>query len=443
MSNTKNININTVIDRSNVSSYQKIIFILLFVIATVDGFDVSLIAYIGPSIMQEWSITAAKLSYVFGASLLGLMLGSMILGPLADRIGSKKVLIIAMLVFSFGTLLSANAQGITLLTALRFITGLGLGGTMPICIALSTEYAPIKRRMIIATLSWSGFTAGITLGGLVASYIVPLYGWRFLLIIGGILPLALLPFIILLLPESLQFMLRNKSYHQKLQSVLNRIMHHQLTIDSLTLNSNNPTTTNPLHTLFSAVNRRMTLLLWVAFFTSLYAFYLLTYWIPILLSQDFDTRYINLIASMLPLGGTIGAITFALLIDRYKSSFLILSIAYFSAAIAMFAVEYMINNLVSLFSFVFFIGFTIAGAQNGLNLVAATIYPQHSKATGIAWAMASGRLGSLIGSIIGAWLIAYSNSLEGFFHHLAIITLMTSIAILGLFWRERRHNRST
>ncbi|MBP6861052.1 MAG: MFS transporter [Neisseriaceae bacterium] len=430
------LNVQDLLDQTQISLFQKITFLILFMIAAVDGFDVSLIAYIGPSIAQEWAIQPQALSIVFGASLLGLMTGSILFGPLADKLGTKKILIVSLLIFSLGTLLTAQSHNVTIMAGLRFFTGLGLGGAMPICIALSTEYAPKKRRMMMATLSWSGFTVGIAVGGLVASQIVPSYGWRQLLLIGGIVPLMLLPLILTQLPESLQFMLSHQQYKDKLITVLSRISGHAVPANSRFQSPPTSSQKAGAASLFTQANRLTTLLLWLAFFSSLFTFYLLTYWLPILFSSAFNTQKLSLVAAMLPLGGTVGAITLALLMDARKEPFLMLSLTYFSATLIMLIAGSLLHTGYGLFVFVFFIGFTIAGAQNGLNLIAATIYPPQSKTTGIAWAMACGRFGSIIGSIIGAWFIAFSQHIEGFFHYLALATLVTALAIFGLYLKH-------
>lgn len=156
--------ISEIIDRARISPYQILILTLCFLIALLDGFDTAIIGYIAPALREEWGLQPAQLSPAFGAGLFGLLIGSLLFGPLADAIGRKRVLLVAVLVFGGCTLASAYAHSIESLTLLRFITGIGLGGAIPTCITLSSEYSPARRRMLMVTLSWSGFTAGLALG---------------------------------------------------------------------------------------------------------------------------------------------------------------------------------------------------------------------------------------------------------------------------------------
>ncbi|MFV2921209.1 MFS transporter, partial [Pseudomonas alloputida] len=190
--NATPIRIGEIIDRAKISPYQIAILSMCFIIVLIDGFDTAAIGYIAPSLREEWGLEPRQLSPVFGAGLFGLMVGSLMLGPIADAVGRKRVLLSSILVFGLATLASAYTQTIESLTILRFVTGIGLGGAMPACIALSAEYSPKRRRMILVTLSWSGFTAGLALGGMLAAYLIPAHGWRSVLILGGVLPLLLL-----------------------------------------------------------------------------------------------------------------------------------------------------------------------------------------------------------------------------------------------------------
>ncbi|ANM76541.1 sugar (and other) transporter family protein [Serratia marcescens] len=229
--------ISEIIDRARISPYQILILTLCFLIALLDGFDTAIIGYIAPALREEWGLQPAQLSPAFGAGLFGLLIGSLLFGPLADAIGRKRVLLVAVLVFGGCTLASAYAHSIESLTLLRFITGIGLGGAIPTCITLSSEYSPARRRMLMVTLSWSGFTAGLALGGLLAGQIIPAFGWRGLLLVGGIAPLALLPLLAWQMPESVRFMAASAKHADRLRRVVERITGQRWTGDPLSMTS--------------------------------------------------------------------------------------------------------------------------------------------------------------------------------------------------------------
>ncbi|SMB48207.1 Gallate transporter [Serratia proteamaculans] len=425
--------ISEIIDNAKISPYQILILSLCFLIVLLDGFDTAVIGYIAPALREEWSLLPAQLSPAFGAGLLGLLIGSLIFGPVADAIGRKRVLLVSILIFGGGTLASAYTYSIESLTLLRLITGIGLGGAMPTCITLSSEYSPARRRMIMVTLSWSGFTAGLALGGLLAGQIIPAFGWRGVLMLGGIVPLLLLPLLAWQMPESVRFMTSSPKYADSLRQVVERITGKSWA-DVAIIDDERPTQVrSPISHLFIEGRAVRTLLLWAAFFCSLFVFYQLTSWLPSILKDGgYDIVHASRIGAMVPLGGTLGAILMALLMDRV-GPYRVLALSYLGAALVVGATGYSMGDVYTLAATVFLIGFGVAGAQNGLNLVSATIYPTAARVTGVSWAMASGRFGSIVGSMLGAWMIAAAGSSEVFFIWLALPVLVGSAAIFLLY----------
>jgi AAHS family 4-hydroxybenzoate transporter-like MFS transporter len=425
--------ISEIIDNAKISPYQILILTLCFLIVLLDGFDTAIIGYIAPALREEWQLLPAQLSPAFGAGLFGLLIGSLIFGPVADAIGRKRVLLVSILIFGGGTLASAYTHSIESLILLRFITGIGLGGAMPTCITLSSEYSPVRRRMIMVTLSWSGFTAGLALGGILAGQIIPAFGWRGVLMLGGIAPLLLLPLLAWQMPESVRFMTSSPKHADNLRKVVERITGKSW-VGVTIVDDERPVKANsPISHLFIEGRAVRTLLLWVAFFCSLFVFYQLTSWLPSILKDvGYDIVQASRIGAMVPLGGTLGAILMALLMDRV-GPYRVLALSYLGAALVVGATGYLMGDVYTLAATVFLIGFGVAGAQNGLNLVSATIYPTAARVTGVSWAMASGRFGSIIGSMLGAWMIVASGSTEMFFIWLALPVLVGAAAIFLLY----------
>lgn len=425
--------IGEIIDNSKISPYQIAILVLCFLIVLVDGFDTAAIGYIAPALREEWGLLPAQLSPAFGAGLIGLLIGSLVFGPVADAIGRKRVLLVSVLIFGAGTLASAYSDSIETLTILRLITGIGLGGAMPTCITLSSEYSPARRRMIMVTLSWSGFTAGLALGGLLAAQIIPAFGWRGVLVAGGVVPLLMLPLLAWLMPESVRFMASSPRHAPELRKVVERITGKSWAGITILDDERPAKTRSPISHLFIEGRAVRTLLLWVAFFCSLFVFYLLTSWLPTILKDaGYDIAHASRVGAMVPLGGTVGAILLALLMDRV-GPYRVLAFSYLGAAAVIAVTGYLMGDIYQLAAAVFLIGFGVAGAQNGLNLVSATIYPTAARVTGVSYAMANGRLGSIIGSMLGAWMLASAGSPQVFFYWLALPVLVGSAAIFVLY----------
>src|SRR5689334_19611639 len=202
MPTRRTIDVQEFINSHRMSSTQILLLVLCFFVVAIDGFDLASIGFIAPAIKTEWGVTPAQLAPLFGSGLFGLMLGALVIGPFADRFGRRAILVFSVLFFGGASLLSAFSPNLTMLIVLRFMTGVGLGGAMPSAVTLTSEYCPEGRRSFLVTLMFCGFTLGSALGGVVASQVVADYGWRSVLVIGGVLPILLAPVLWRLLPES-------------------------------------------------------------------------------------------------------------------------------------------------------------------------------------------------------------------------------------------------
>ena len=167
------IDIPDYIDRQPVGAFQIRVLLICAAVLFIDGFDTQAIGYVAPAVAQEWKLARGALGPVFSAGLFGLMIGALVLGPLADRIGRKRIIVLSTAAFGIGTLLTILAQDAEWLMALRFLTGLGLGGAMPNAVALTSEFSPHRRRATMVMMMFAGFSIGAALGGLVAAGLIP------------------------------------------------------------------------------------------------------------------------------------------------------------------------------------------------------------------------------------------------------------------------------
>lgn len=253
-----------------------------------DGFDVASVAFVGPVLQRAWELSAAELGPLFGAALVGLTVGSFLFDPLADRIGRKRVIAISLVLFGIGSLACGYAPSPRWLICLRFATGLGLGGAMPNAITLSSEFSPSRGRAMMVTLMFCGFTAGLAFGGAIASMLIPDFGWRGVFVFGGLFPLCLVPFIWIWLPESLRFLAGKPRYERESRRTLGR-----LTCDPdtplqrvLPEEAEPPTASrSAAATLFNQHYRAGTMLLWLAFFCTLWVYYQVASWLPTVIAD--------------------------------------------------------------------------------------------------------------------------------------------------------------
>ena len=196
-----NVDVAAVIDRVPLGRLQWITIVLCGLVAILDGFDTQAIAFVAPLIARDMQLEMSAFGPVFGAGLLGLTVGALAFGPAADRWGRKPIIILSTLVFGLFALLTPAVHSLNALMIMRFLTGLGLGGAMPNIIALTSEYSPAGKRATLVTLMFCGFPLGAVLGGLISAQLMAKFGWPVVFYLGGVLPLALLPFLLLWLPE--------------------------------------------------------------------------------------------------------------------------------------------------------------------------------------------------------------------------------------------------
>jgi AAHS family 4-hydroxybenzoate transporter-like MFS transporter len=220
---SKPIDVQAFLNAHKFSAYQWLIFFLCFMVVLLDGFDTAAIGYIAPSLIKDWGVTKPMLAPVLSAALFGLAAGALLSGPIADRLGRKRVLTVTVLLFGVATLASAFATNLTELSVLRFITGLGLGSAMPSAVTLMSEYCPTARRSTLTNLMFCGFPLGAAFGGFLAAWMIPQWGWQSVLVLGGIAPLVLTVGLLTLLPESVRFMVTRRQPVERIRAALARI----------------------------------------------------------------------------------------------------------------------------------------------------------------------------------------------------------------------------
>ena len=221
MTNSAKVDVAAIINDSEISRFQYLIFSLCIMIMMCDGFDTQALAYVAPSIAAEWKLSPGIFGPVFAAVLLGSMVGAFAFGYLADRFGRKRTLVLCIILFGALNIGSAYATSIQSFTLLRFLCGIGLGGAIPNVMALVSEYAPARKRATL--VAWCGFSLGAVLGGLISVPLISHFGWKSVFIVGGILPLCLAPIVVFALPESIKFLILVRGKGAEVISVLRKL----------------------------------------------------------------------------------------------------------------------------------------------------------------------------------------------------------------------------
>jgi AAHS family 4-hydroxybenzoate transporter-like MFS transporter len=412
------------------SGFQKMVFFLCFMIVLLDGFDTAAIGYIAPSLLKEWGLTKAALAPVLSAALFGLAAGALLSGPIADRIGRKMMLIASVTIFGIGCLCSAFSPDLMTLTILRFITGIGLGAAMPNAVTMISEFSPDQRRSVITNAMFTGFPLGAACGGFLAAWIIPQFGWRTVLLVGGITPLVLLIGLIFFMPESIRFMVSRQANATKILSVLRKISSDVIDAGSfyMTEVKKNVNNKSSLGVVLSKQYRLGSLMLWISYFMGLVIFYALINWMPILFKDaGLAPRNATLISALFPLGG-VGAIVFGLLMDRFNAN-KVIAIGYLLTALSVCAIGQMAGNVFGLVVVVFLAGAIMNTSQSSLPALAAAYYPTMGRATGVSWMLGIGRFGGIAGSYLVALLASQAFTFSEIFAIVAIPGLIASAAL--------------
>ncbi|MFZ9585081.1 MAG: MFS transporter [Pseudohongiellaceae bacterium] len=418
------------LDAWPVSRLQWRVIMLCALVVLIDGLDTQVIGYLGPALSAEWQIPRERLGPVFSASLVGLMAGLLLVGALADRYGRRFCLLFSVSLFAVFTLLTAFAQGTGDLMLWRFFAGIGLGGAMPNALALTGEYCPRRLRATLTILMFCGFSLGSILGGVLAAALLDSFGWRAVFLVGAALPLLLLPLLLWALPESLQFLLVRRQQVSAVHTLLQRMNPRHDTTSALLQRAAEQQL--PVALLFTNGRRHATLLLWLVFFCNLMVFYFLQNWLPTLFTDaGLGQQQAVLMSTLISWGGIAAGLLSGPLMDRYNPC-LVLAGLYAAGTVFVAAMGQASTGLLALATFC--AGFCVSGAQKSVNALAVLYYPVDMRSTGVGWALGIGRFGSILGPVVGGWLLSWGWSYASLMQLAALPMLVAAgaITLLGV-----------
>ncbi|KAB8313680.1 MFS transporter [Erwinia endophytica] len=422
--------VRTLINEGNLSRYQQRIIALCFAVVAMDGMDIALMGFITPALKTAWNVSTHQLGVVISAALIGLALGAMFAGPLADRFGRRVIIVSSVFFFGLWTLATAFSHNIDQMMLFRFLTGLGLGAAMPNVGTLVAEYSPERKRAFIITVVFCGFTFGAAGGGFAASWLIPHYGWPSVLIVGGLLPLLIVPMLLKWLPESVCFLLARNAPVAKIRRIIEKMVPDQVHHDSQFTMVERAQQHGAVRLVMSRPYLLGSVLLWGGYFMGLFLVYLIGSWLPSLVRDlGMTVTQAALVTAMYQAGGTIGSLFAGWLMDRYNAN-LALAAIYFAGAIITMAIGYAPADTLVLSLVAFCSGFCLNGANTGMNALSASYYPTHARATGSSWMHGVGRIGAILSAFAGAQMLSIGWHITEVFTSLAIPALLTSLMLL-------------
>lgn len=394
-----------------VSGPRFVPYLLLFFALVVEGYDLQAANFAAPDLVIAMGVTRAEIGPLLSASLFGVLLGAVFIGPLGDRIGRRPVIIYACIGYGLLSLVAAAVDELGALIVLRFLIGIGLGGVLPNALALAGELAPRGREATATALIGIGITFGGVVAGLIAAEFLPTYGWRSLFVVGGVLPLIIGAVLAIGLPESPAFLQR------KGLPVADRVRA-----------SYGP---GPLLTKGMAP---ITIGIWVIFAAVLMNVYLLSGWIPQLMADSgFSPTQGALIATGYHAGGVVGGIIASLILRG--RGWPVVALFAFAAAASLGILSLGVGTGILLGACIIAAGFFVTGTQNAINGAAGISYPVDIRSAGLGWALGLGRVGSIAGPLVGSAAIMFGLTKVSHFFALPLIPLIAA-GLIALWLRR-------
>jgi AAHS family 4-hydroxybenzoate transporter-like MFS transporter len=447
VSSSAALDIRRFIDDRPVSRFQLLVAVMCGLIVFVDGFDAQAMGFVAPALTEAMKISRGVLGSVISSGLVGMMIGALVSGPLADRIGRKPVLIACALIFGAASLLTATAQSIESLMAWRALTGLGMGGAMPNAIALTSEYMPRRRRAGAVTMMICGFSLGAAVGGLVAASLIPRFGWPSVFLVGGVFPIVIALIAVFVLPESIRFLVVKGGAVAQARSYLSRIAPGEAIDGPLSPGHDEQGPLRPgaeqasgfiVSELFTNGRAVATILIWVIYFMNLLNLYFLNSWLPTIISDaGIPVETAIRLTSLFQIGGIAGAVMLGRLLDR-TFSFWVLAGCYAWAAAFVYSIGHSGGSVPLLALTISCAGVGIIGGQNASHALSSEFYPTRIRSTGVGWALGIGRIGSIVGPLVGGLLLSQNTSMRDVFWAAVIPAVVATLAAAGIARTARR-----
>jgi AAHS family 4-hydroxybenzoate transporter-like MFS transporter len=427
----KTVDVGLMLDEGPWRGYQKLLVFVTALAIVLDGVDNQLLSVAIPALMREWGLPRAPFTHVVAFGLVGMMIGGAIAGVLGDRYGRRKALLGSVFVFGVLTTTIVFVNNIYALAALRFLSGLGLGGAMPNAAALASEYVPRRHRPMAVTLTIVCVPFGGFVAGLVGARLLPEWGWRTLFGVGGALPLVLGLFLMAFLAESPRFMARHQERWADLRRLLRRLG-HEVPDDASFIDPAEAARSSGVGELLVPEFRRDTIALCASFFFCLFAAYASVFWLPSMLAGvGFDVASSSNGLAAWNLGGVVGALVCAGIVSHIGSRVTMIGMCVGAAAGALLIAGIVTPSPnLTMFLLLAWTGGLINGTQTIMYALAANVYPATIRATGVGTAVAFGRIGGVVSGYAGL-----SSGLAGLFGLLGGLMVIVAVALAAV----RRH----
>jgi AAHS family 4-hydroxybenzoate transporter-like MFS transporter len=418
--------------------------IVLMLVMLVDGYDLFVAGGLIPAIADAWHVKPSALTMVIVAQQAGLLAGVLFVGPLSDHYGRRRMLMICLACFGLCTVLAGLTHSPTQLMVVRFVSAIFFSGALPNCVALTAELAPKRLMAGLIGIVFCGYTGGSFVTAFVLAFMLKPFGWQGGFYLGGALALLMVPIVLVALPESIRFLVSRNPDDPTIGRNLRKIDPAlELTGSEHFVLSAAPAARPRvrLNALMSDGMFRITMLIWISYFLSFFTLQMMNNWETTVFHNVGHVPYarIALLLSIRTTTGIIGTATAGFLMDRFGAG-KALPLFYVSSAVLL-AMGLAYVDLNSTLAVLIFgaLGYTINSGIGGLNALAAMSYPSRIRVTGIAWGSGFGRIGGMLGPMLGGILLASALQAREFFTTVAVSEILAGVSI----WFIGRQSRPT
>jgi MFS transporter, AAHS family, 4-hydroxybenzoate transporter len=445
MANRQTTDLSEIIERQKLTLFVVRIVALSWLVTFFDGFDMSAISFVAPDLSTALHLNRLMLGNAFSSGQVGMVLGGFIFGYLGDRIGRRPAIMLATASFGVLTLGLALAGSYTALLALRVVQGLAIGGLLPLAWALNIEYVPRGYRSTVVTLTMLGYAFGSSFAGVMTVWLTPRHGWQGVFVFGGCAALVATGLLAGLLPESIRYLAIKNERPDRIAAYARRLAPGRAisASDQFVVSGDmaGPAKGFAVSMLFRGELRWITPLIWSAYTVSSVAVFFVATWGPSVLQMiGFGRSSAALASSVNILGGAVGGLLLMRFIDTRGA----ISIAAFPALAVPVLLVMGLRRMggTSFLVLFFFSTLFLIGAHLGIQGICGIFYPSAYRANGAGWAASIGKIGSIVGPLLGGIVLSSRLPVRMTFALLAICPLIVGGATFAIGRLQRRISQS-
>lgn len=427
------------INAAPMSPAQILVTLLGVFLFALDGFDVMAISFAAPGIATEWGIDRAALGIVLSMELIGMSVGSILIGGLADKYGRRQAIFGCLLIMGVGMGLTATANSVYSLSLLRFITGIGIGGLLPAVAAIVPEFANDKRRAMLVSFAASGFSLGTVLGGMAVTQLLQEYTWRSIFVFGASATLVAIPLVYFLLPESIAYLTQSRRSDalQRVNEVLGRL--RLQAVDALpVLEKKEEESGISWLNLFKGEHLLATICLALCYLGHMMTFYFIVKWTPkIVVDMGYPAAQAGQVLIWASVGGFLGSLLFGTF-SRWVSPKNLTYVMLVMSIVSVIAFGNAGNEIGTLSIIAFVAGLFTTSAVAGFYTLMADAFSTDVRASGTGFVIGVGRSGAALSPIVAGVLFAAGSGLSTVAFLMACGSVLAIVAITVLASRQRQ-----